>query len=447
MMPAIIHHITPNTPAHKSHLAVGDTIVSINGSDQLRDLFDWQFAILDEVVLQLEVNRKEETLTVELINDAPFDSTDAVGVVFESPIFTPIKTCNNACPFCFIDQQPEGLRPNLYVKDDDWRLSYFNNTYITLTNLTDDDRQRIAQMRPGPLYVSVHCTVAEIRRRMLKNPKFGGEILKELGWLESLGIPVHCQIVVCPGINNGDPLTQTLTDLLALDNVLSIAVIPVGLTQHRDHLDELTPVDEATAKDVIARVTEFQKTHKVHDTVFLSDEFYYKASLPLPAYDAYGEFPQLEDGVGTARMLLEDFYTLASQLPGSIPTPANYLVLTGQLAAMTLAPIVQRLNEIEGLYLDLVPIKSTFWGGQVDVAGLVTGQDIVSHLRTHDVSGYTAAVIPSVMLKEDTTLFLDGMTVKAVSQQVGVPFRVVNNATQIRDFLDILLPTMPLASS
>ena len=330
------------------------------------------------------------------------------------------------------------------MKDDDWRLSYFANTYITLTNLTERDRQRMSMIRPGPLYVSVHCTVPAIRERLLANPKHAGRIMDELRWLASLEIPFHCQVVICPGINDGEPLTQTLTDLATLrPHAQSVAVIPVGLTQHRDDLPELTPVTTAVAADVIARVEAFQASIPEGDSfVFLSDEFYFKAHQPLPQYGAYGEFPQLDNGVGSARHLLDDFFQQAALFPTRYPNASAsnktlFALATGKLGAMTLDPIARRLNEIEGLYVDVVTIESAFWGQAIDVAGLITGQDLLSSLQAQqsDWSAYTAILIPGVMLKQDTTLFLDGMTLEHLANTLGVPFRVIHNATNARDLL------------
>lgn len=250
-----MHSVVPGSAAHAAGLANGDRILSVNGRCDLDDLFDWQFEVCDTAYLEVRVRRTggtEETLGLQKQPD------DDPGITFSSPVFTPIKTCNNACPFCFIDQQPAGLRQSLYVKDDDWRLSYFNGTYITLTNLTAYDRQRIEAIRPGPLYVSVHATDPATRARLLGDRPRGGEILQELRWLADLEIPFHAQIVLCPGLNDGEILRRTLSDLATLrPHALSVAVIPVGLTAHRAHLPTLTPVTADSARAVIACVEAF----------------------------------------------------------------------------------------------------------------------------------------------------------------------------------------------
>ncbi|WP_373531445.1 DUF512 domain-containing protein [Vampirovibrio sp.] len=433
-MNAIIASIASGSIAEELGLQPGDALLAMNGSDALEDMFDYQFEVSGSEYLELRVlhnNGSEEIYEVEKEED------DDLGIVFTSPVFTPIKTCNNACPFCFIDQQPQGLRASLYVKDDDYRLSYFANTYITLTNLTPRDRERIARLRPGPLYISVHSTVPAVREVALKNKK-GGNIMVELSWLKSLEVPYHCQIVICPGLTDGDSLRQSLSDLYTLrPQAMSVAVVPVGLTQYRDHLSELTPVDQQSAAGVIAIVEAFKAQHAdAADFVFLSDEFYFKAGLPLPAYGEYGDFPQLDDGVGTARMLLEDFFNLEATLPASVNPSFNVLLLTGKLGAMILQPIATRLNAVDGLYVDLLAVKSQFWGDSVDVAGLVTGEDILSTLSQMDISGYRSAIIPSVMLKQSTETFLDGKTVSEISQALGLPFQIVQDSYSAKELVD-----------
>ncbi len=434
----VVHSVLSESVAEALQIQPGDTILAVNGRTDLEDLFDYQFEVLGSEYLELQVRHTDGS---EEIYEIEKDPEDDVGLIFTSPVFTPIKTCNNRCPFCFIDQQPKGLRASLYIKDDDYRLSYFNNTYITLSNLTPRDRERIARLRPGPLYVSVHATTPAVREQLLMNPQ-AGNILEELCWLKNLEIPFHCQIVVCPGINDGPILAQSLEDLAELrPEALSVAVVPVGLTQYRSHLPELVPVGAEAAQDVIRVVEAFEKSMGP-GFVYLSDEFYLKADLPFPQYDLYGEFPQLDDGVGTARLLLQDFFELEKRLPPALEPPANYLLLSGKLGAMIMQPMLTRLNEIEGLYVDILPVENQFWGQAVDVAGLVTGQDIITTLQKHDISGYRAIIIPSVMLKQSTDTFLDGTTVDDVSQTLQVPFQVVADSYSARELLEILLPAL-----
>ncbi len=445
LMTAIVASVLPESPAEAVGLKAGDSLLAINGNTQLEDMFDYQFEVSGSEYLELHVRHTDGS---EEIYEIEKEADEDLGLVFTSPVFTPIRTCNNACPFCFIDQQPEGLRASLYVKDDDYRLSYFANTYITLTNLTPRDRERIARLRPGPLYISVHSTVPDVRVQLLKNQK-AGNIMDELRWLKRLEVPFHCQVVVCPGINDGKHLQQTLADLYTLHpEALSVAVVPVGLTQYRQHLSELTPIDQASAEGVIAVVEAFQAKHPdTREFVFLSDEFYFKTGRPLPNYAEYADFPQLDDGVGTARMLSEDFFNLESALPKAVSKPYNVLLLTGKLGAMTLQPIADRLNQIEGLYVDVLAVQSRFWGESVDVAGLVTGSDIQAALSQLDLSGYRSAILPSVMLKQSTDAFLDGRTLRELSAELQLPFQVVNDPYSAKELVERILKPLPKAAT
>ena len=436
-MDILIHAVQPGSIAEALNLVPGDQIIELNARRDLEDLFDYQFEVLGTETVSLWVKHVNGEETVFDIEKEPDED---LGLHFQSPLFTPIKTCNNACPFCFIDQQPEGLRASLYVKDDDYRLSYFHNTYITLTNLTPHDRKRIELIRPGPLYVSVHATRPEVRERLLQNQKQAGHIMKELSWLKSLDIPFHCQVVLCPGINDGDVLAETLQDLSTLrPEALSVAVVPVGLTQHRGNLPELTPVTPAVARQTIEIVNQANRISALDDPfVYLSDEFYLMVGEPLPSYEAYGDFPQLDDGVGTARLLLQEFHNLENTLPTKISPDRKLLVMTGKLASMTLQPIVARLNQIEGLFIDILTVESAFWGRSVDVAGLITGKDLLTSTQGHNLNGYDWAIIPSVMLKQGTQLFLDDETVESISQQMGLTIKVVENPYSAKDFLGTL---------
>lgn len=424
-MDAVITGHQADSIAAELALPAGTRVISVNGRSDLQDLFDWRYELADTEALELHVRYPDG---MEEIFEIEKDPDEDPGFVFGSPLFTPIKTCNNRCPFCFIDQQPEGLRPSLYVKDDDWRLSYFSNTYITLTNLTQRDKARIEMLRPGPLYVSVHATEPAVRTQLLQNPK-APPILEMLGWLKSLEIPFHCQVVICPGINDGEVLSQTLKDLSQLrPEMTSIAVVPLGITQWREQLTQLTPVDTQSAAAVIDRVEAFQaKTPAARDYVFLSDEFYFKAGRPLPDYGQYGEFPQLDDGVGSAQHFAHSFWQLEESLPQALTDPRRFLLITGKLAASVLGPIAGRLNQIENLWVDICPIESKFWGETADVAGLITGQDILQQLSGTDVTGYAAALVPDVMLKAGEARFLDDVQLSELAETLRLPVTAVNH--------------------
>ncbi len=434
-MDARIQSTLKESIASKLGIDSGDILLSLNGNADLEDLFDYDFEMSGETEVELEIQHADGRVEVYTIEKEP---DEELGIQFESPIFTPIKTCNNACPFCFIDQQPEGLRPSLYVKDDDYRLSYFCNTYITLTNLTRHDRERISQIRPGPLYVSVHSTVPEIREQLLLNTK-ARDILKELRWLASLDIPFHAQLVICPGINDGESLTRSIEDLATLrPYCLSVAVVPVGLTNHRINLPTLTPMTKIIAQDIINRIQAFETQTSLKEFAFASDEFFIRAEQPIPGYEDYGDFPQLDDGVGTARLLTQEFFALETTLPIAISPERHHIILTGELGGMILQPITQRLNQIEGLFLDLIAIENKFWGESVTVSGLITGQDIINTLQAQDLSAYKSILLPETMLKSGETIFLDGYSLNEIETKLNCKIEVVYDPNRAQSLLDVL---------
>lgn len=434
-MDARVKSILKKSLADRLGILPGDSLLAVNGNSQLEDLFDYRFEVAGETCITLEIQRPNGTTA---LLSAEKEGDEDPGIEFESPIFTPLKTCNNACPFCFIDQQPEGLRESLYVKDDDYRLSCFCSTYVTLTNLTRHDRERIARIRPGPLYISVHSTLPEIRERMLQNRK-AGRIMKELRWLASLGIPFHTQLVICPGMNDGDSLIRTLQDLASLQpHCMSVAVVPIGLTSHRKYLPSLRPVDKEAAQDVIARIRRFEQENQAKGFAFASDEFYVRADCPIPAYEAYGDFPQLEDGVGAACLLSQEFIDLEHTLPAEVAPARRYVILTGELGAEVIRPIAERLNRIEGLFLEVVVIENRFWGDAVTVAGLITGQDVQKTLESQNLSGYESILIPETMLKPEEQTFLDDYPLAKLEQKLGCRIHVVSQPSRAHSLLDAL---------
>ena len=296
-MPAIVNKVLSGSIAEELEIETGDEIVSIDDAT-MQDMIDYNFMTKSEI-LTLEVKKLNgEIEVIEIEKD--FD--EDLGIVFESAVFDKVKPCLNKCIFCFVDQQPKGLRNTLYIKDDDYRLSFLQGTYITLTNLTEKDKERIKRMQLGPFYVSVHTTNPELRVKMLRNPN-AGKIMDNLQWFRKNKIPFHAQIVLCPGFNDGDELERTLADLASLKNtVLSVAVVPVGVTQFR--AEELRQVDEVVAKKTIEIASKYKK-------VCLSDEFFLLAGEPIPQTSYYGNFSQLEDGVGALRLLIDNYKSIS----------------------------------------------------------------------------------------------------------------------------------------
>lgn len=418
--PALITAVLPDSIAAEIGFEAGDRLVSINGQ-RPRDLIDYQFLCADEV-LELEVlDAKGKTHQIEIEKD--YD--DDLGLEFESALFDGLIQCNNRCPFCFIDQQPPGLRDTLYLKDDDYRLSFLYGSYLTLTNLSPREWQRIEQMRLSPLYVSVHATEPEVRSRLLKNSR-AGQILDQLRWFQERRLQIHAQVVLCPGINDGAHLTQTLVDLAQfhrgeVPTVASIAVVPVGLTRFRPGEDELVPVTPAKAREVISQVQELQQKFRQQlgaTVVWLADEWFLIAGQPLPPESHYEDYPQIGNGVGSIRQFLKQFETEARSLPEQITPSREVTWVVGNAVELAFQPILQRLNQVRGLSVRMVALASQYWGQTITVTGLLTGQDILAALQGQPLGD--AVLLPSLMLKHNDTRFLDDMTLAEVATQLQV---------------------------
>lgn len=430
-MRAIVNSVQPDSIAFELDIQPGDEVLFIDEKQPI-DLIDYQRMIEPEEI-SLHIRRgsgEEEIIDIEK------DPEEDLGIIFESAVFDRIIPCNNRCVFCFVDQQPDFMRESLHVKDDDYRLSYLQGTYVTLTNLRPEHRKRIEELNLAPLYVSVHTTNPELRCKMLQNPKAGG-IMDELKWLDGINIPVHAQIVLCPGMNTGEEFERTLKDLgEGLSNILSIAVVPVGITRYREE-GALQPFTAETALQVIDQVAEFNKRIG-KELAVPSDEFYIKAGRQIPEDKFYGEYGQIEDGVGAARLLLDDYELCKDDLPAELSKPFSFTIATGQLACEVMQPIVEDLNKIENLKVELIPVESRFWGDKVTVSGLVTGQDLLDAVLPVK-EGMTDLVIPSVMLRQLTEQFLDDMTLEDVRGKLGVNIHVIDDYYSFEELLDLIL--------
>ncbi len=353
--PAVVATVETGSIGEELGFQPGDRLISVNGV-RPRDLIDLQ-VLVGEEELSLEVEDPDGTRhQVELEKDPD----DGLGLVFTEALFDGLRQCNNHCAFCFIDQQPPGRRQSLYVKDDDYRLSFLYGSYLTLTNLTAADWQRIEQQRLSPLFVSVHATDPELRSRLLVNPR-AGLLLDQLDWFAERRLQIHAQVVVCPGVNDGPALERTLLDLARFGAgdwpaVLSAAVVPVGLTRFRPPGDGLVPVDRACARRVIEQVEPLQTGFLAalgSRFAWLSDEWYLMAGLPLPERASYEDLPQQENGVGSIRAFLEALDQATSRLPRRLTQPRHLSWVVGGLVAEALEPVVDRLNAVEGLSLRL----------------------------------------------------------------------------------------------
>ncbi len=426
-MAAIISEIQKDSIAEELDLQKGDKILSIN-SQTPKDFIDYRFMMSSEEI-EIEIEKTNGDIEIYEIEK---DFEEDLGVIFESAVFDRIKPCTNRCIFCFVDQQPEGLRKTLYIKDDDYRLSYLQGTYITMTNLSDKDRQRIEQLHLGPLYVSVHTTNPELRSKMLNNPK-AANILEDLKWLKKADIPIHAQIVLCPGYNDQEELENTLNDFSKFKSIIqSIAIVPVGITKfHKNNLTSLTPEN---ALHVIKQVENFNKKMK-KQIAMASDEFFIKADYEIPPRNYYGNFSQIEDGVGALRLLLDDFEKTKKKLPKSIKNKKEITFAVTESSKRVMKSIIEELNNIKNFTCTMIVLKNNFFGPNVTVAGLITGQDLISQLKNKNIKNL---VIPSIMIRPFTQDFLDGITLEQVQKELGTNITVINDIYSTKEFIDLI---------
>ena len=407
-----ISHLDEDCPL-RGIVEPGDELLSINGHE-IRDVLDYKYWSY-ETELTLEFR------TAGLVR-VDKDEGEDLGLNFEDYLMDKPTGCANRCIFCFVDQLPGGLRSTLYFKDDDARLSFLTGNYITATNLSPRELQRICELRVSPLNISVHATNGELRARMLQN-KRGAEIMDILRRFAAAGIYMDCQIVLCPGWNDGAELQRSMEDLASLyPAVGSVSIVPVGLTAHRQGLTELRPFDKAGARATISQVEAFaKKCLAEHDCrIFAcSDELYLKAELPIPAEREYEGYPQLENGVGLLRLLMEEF-DYALETTDERPKKP-FSIATGVSAA----PFMEKLCAKAGAEARVYAIKNDFFGQTVDVAGLTTGQDLVKNLRGQELGEFL--LIPAVMLRHGETVFLDDLSVEELSNTLGVPVIPVEN--------------------
>ncbi|MBE9202898.1 TIGR03279 family radical SAM protein [Synechocystis salina LEGE 06099] len=420
LRPAKISTVLPGSLGEEMGFEPGDAIVRINGQAP-RDLIDYQFLCADDY-LELDVLDSQGELH-ELAVEKEFDQD--LGLGFETALFDGLIQCNNRCPFCFIDQQPPGKRESLYYKDDDYRLSFLYGSYLTLTNLSAKEWQRIEQLRLSPLYVSIHATEASVRERLLKNHR-AGQILDQLAWFQARRLQIHAQVVVCPGINDGIHLERSLRDLAQFHQgetpaVISVAVVPVGLTRFRPQEDELSPVSRSKAREVIAQVQALQKEFAQQlgsNFAWLADEWFLIARQPLPPESHYEDYPQIGNGVGSIRQFIKEFQQQAQAfLPPAIAKAKTLTWVVGNAVEHAFEPLVEQLNQVEGLTVNLAPLNSDYWGQEITVTGLLTGQDLIAKLTGRDLGD--GILLPALMLKHDDTCFLDDLRVADVAEELA----------------------------
>ncbi len=420
----VITGILEGSAAQRHGLLAGDTLLQINGED-VQDEIDYQaLGAQPEVVLTIERNGTEKTVVMNKADWEPF------GLQFGDSMVLKPRTCRNHCVFCFIDQMPPGLRPTLYVKDDDWRFSLMMGNYITLTNIDDTEFDRILKRRASPLYISVHATDPELRKRMMNN-RFAGDILQRLTRLKDAGLRFHCQIVCCPGINDGEVLMKTLEDLLSLAPAAqSVAIVPVGLTKFRKDLAALTPFDAVSAKALLTQLLPFQA--RCRDTLgttfaFASDEFYCLSAEALPPAEWYEDYPQIENGVGMLRLFEEQMQEASEDDSSSASDEKiTFVIATGVSAA----PHIRRLSKRyapENTTVHVVTIRNHFFGETVTVSGLLTGGDVLDQLSPALLQQADKLLISGSMLRHERDLFLDDMTLAEFERRLPLPVRITDD--------------------
>ncbi len=434
-----ISHITPHSIAQKYGLHPGDKLLTINGHD-IVDVLDYQF-YADEVDLTLRVKQINKPL-VRVIRLHKQQYQD-LGLEFETYLMDKQKSCTNKCIFCFIDQLPKGMRESLYFKDDDSRLSFLFGNYVTMTNMQESELDRIIAMHITPINVSVHTTNPELRCKMLNN-RFAGNILERLKKLTDAGIALNCQLVLCPGYNDGNELRRTLDDLTALPNIISIACVPFGQTKFRQGLTPIESYTKQTASETIAILEEYgDKTLKEHGRrlVFASDEFYLTAQKTIPQAEFYEDFSQIENGVGMISLLVDEFMDALNHVPADQKT-RRCSIATGMSAAPTLQKLADAaMQKFKGLDCKVYPITNHFFGETITVTGLLTGTDLKEQLNEKELGSHLLLSCNMLrsprMHSDEADVFLDDMTVKQLSDSLDIPITITETGGE--DLLSAML--------
>lgn len=423
-----INEIIPETIAAELEMQQGDKLISINGH-LIEDQLDYRFYSAEDT-LEVLVKRGKD----EILYDVEKDIDEDLGLILEE---MKMKSCGNSCVFCFVYQNPKGLRKPLYFKDEDFRFSFLYGHYVTLTTVTQEDLDRIVEQQLSPLYISVHSTEAETRRLLL-GLKQEDYLLEKIGFLVENGIVLHTQIVLCPGINDGKVFDQTVNDLQKFyPGIKSIAVVPVGLTRHRKNLYDLRLHTRHELEDMIAysdKVREEKKKQIGISFVYLSDEFFIKADREMPGSDYYDDFYQIENGVGEFRDMIDTFDQVFPSFSSGIKQPRKIIWVTGNLAAGNLEKnIVSKLRTLKNIEIDLISVTNHFYGEAITVSGLLTGQDIYDQIKDHG-SGDLILLPPRVL--NHNNLFLDDWTIEDLQSKLNTPCHVYKES--LAEFINVI---------
>ena len=416
-MASKIVSVDAGSPAERAGLQAGETLVQIDGT-AIRDVLDYKFYSYD-AALRLQVLEADgKTLREVRVHKR---EGEPLGLNFEHYLMDGMKQCSNKCVFCFIDQLPRGMRKTLYVKDDDARMSFLMGNYISMTNLSEADVDRILRMHISPVNISVQTTNPELRVKMLRNPR-AGEALKIMDRFAEGGIQMNCQLVVCKGLNDGEELRRSLRDLKALyPAVNTISVVPFGMTRHREGLYPLEPTDKAAAEGILDIVEPFadECLREIGTRlVWCGDELYLKAERPLPDTEYYEDFTQFENGIGMLPLFMEEFRLALPDYEGRTARP--FTIATGAAAAPSMAVLLdEAAAKCDNLNGKVVEIRNDFFGPRVSVAGLITGQDLIAQLKGRALG--ERVLISANMLRDGGDVFLDDYTPQQVAEAIGVP--------------------------
>ena len=414
--------VLPKSLAERAGIKAGDTLMKING-EEINDVLDYRFYLAEEKI-DIEFLSGDEARTVT-ISKGEYDD---IGLEFETPLMDKKQSCKNGCIFCFIDQNPKGMRESIYFKDDDSRLSFIHGNYITLTNMTKKDVDRIIKMRISPINISVHTTNPELRVKMMKN-KHSGEVLSYLDDFKNAGLTMCGQIVLCRGVNDKDELTRSLSDLSKYYPAMSsVAIVPAGLTKYRDGLYPLSDFTPEEALEVINTVDRFGAMMKEKYGIrvfYASDEFYIKAGLEIPSADYYEDYPQLDNGVGMLRSFADEFTQAKDDYVGFAPkSKRKFTIACGTASEPMLSGFAKELMEMNsGVELVVKPILNNYFGHSITVSGLMTGKDIFEQLEGEDIG---TLLLPYNCLKADENVFLCGMTTDELSRKLKCEIKMVD---------------------
>ncbi|EPR14117.1 DUF512 domain-containing protein [Ruminiclostridium papyrosolvens] len=423
--------------AEEAGVEAGDFLLSIN-KQNIKDIFDYRYYQASEELL-LEIEKPDgEIWEIEVEKDEIED----LGLEFEDSLIDGAKSCTNKCIFCFIDQLPKGMRETVYFKDDDSRLSFLTGNYVTLTNIKNEELERIIHYRMSPINVSVHTTNPDLRKFMLGN-RFAGDVMDKIRMLTDNGIEVNCQIVLCRDINDKNELDKTIGDLCQLyPSINSVSIVPVGISRHRENLFELKPFDMESSANVINQVHKWQNKllqEKGSRVIYLSDEFYINAGIVIPKYKEYEGFPQIENGVGMVALLRQEVKeALKNKKKHIMPAHRKVSMVTGRLVYKNILQLVDEIKNVyNGLEVNVYDIENDFFGPYVTVTGLLTGQDIVKQLKGHDLG--QELLISRNMLRAGEHVFLDDYTVERIEDELDIPIRIVDSSGS--DFVNALIGT------